>query len=123
MPRARRRSWSYLTKALPRLCPARASVDPMTPRSTHAWIALALVGLAVAAGASLAASRLASQDIGLASEPLTAGEDLAPGATTSESAQPDDAAAERRRLRRKRAAAERRRERARERRRERQRDR
>ena len=67
----------------------------MTPRSTYAWIALALVGLAVAAGASLAASRLASQDIGLASEPLTAGEDLAPGATTSESAQPDDAAAER----------------------------
>ena len=64
----------------------------MTPRSTTAWFALALVGLLVAAGASLAASRLASQDIGLASEPLTAGDSLAPGTTTGRSAQPDDAA-------------------------------
>ena len=48
------------------------------PRGSLIWIALALVGLAVAAGASLAASQLASQDIGLSSEPLTAGEDLAP---------------------------------------------
>ena len=68
--------------------PARALYRPfavtalacvrMTPRGTYAWIALALVGLAVAAGASLFASSLASQDIGLASEPLTASDDLAP---------------------------------------------
>jgi hypothetical protein len=42
------------------------------------WVALALLGLVVAAGVSLAASRLSSQHIGLSSEPLTAGEQLAP---------------------------------------------
>jgi hypothetical protein len=48
-------------------------------------VALALLGLVVAAGVSLAASRLSSQHIGLSSEPLTAGERLAPAehATTS----------------------------------------
>lgn len=42
------------------------------------WTALALVGLALAAGASLAASRLTSQRVALSSEPLSAGRDLAP---------------------------------------------
>jgi hypothetical protein len=42
------------------------------------WLALALLGLVLAAGISLAASRLSSQHIGLSSEPLTAGEGLAP---------------------------------------------
>jgi hypothetical protein len=42
------------------------------------WILLALLGLLVAAGISLAASNLVSQRIGLAAEPLSAGKALAP---------------------------------------------
>jgi len=42
------------------------------------WTLLALLGLAVAAGVSVAASHLVSQRIGLASEPLSAGKELAP---------------------------------------------
>jgi hypothetical protein len=42
------------------------------------WIALALVGLVVAAGVSLAASQLVSERIGLAAEPVSAGKELAP---------------------------------------------
>jgi hypothetical protein len=42
------------------------------------WLALALLGIVLAAGISLAASRLSSQHIGLSSEPLTAGEGLSP---------------------------------------------
>jgi hypothetical protein len=41
-------------------------------------VVLALIGLAIAAGAALAISRLVSQDIGLQSEPLSAGDRLAP---------------------------------------------
>lgn len=50
----------------------------MKRSSTLGWIALALAGLAVSAGASLAASRLAGQRIGLDSEPIQAGDRLAP---------------------------------------------
>ena len=46
--------------------------------STVRWIALALLGIAIAAGVSIAASRLASQQIGLASQPISAGDALAP---------------------------------------------
>jgi hypothetical protein len=42
------------------------------------WTALAILGLLIAAGVSVAASSLASQQIGLASEPLNAGDALAP---------------------------------------------
>jgi hypothetical protein len=42
------------------------------------WTLLALLGLAVAAAISVAASHLVSQRIGLASEPLSAGKELAP---------------------------------------------
>jgi hypothetical protein len=42
------------------------------------WIGLALMGIAIAAGISIAASRLASRQIGLASEPISAGDALAP---------------------------------------------
>jgi hypothetical protein len=42
------------------------------------WTVLALLGLTVAAGISVAASKLVSQRIGLASEPLSAGRELAP---------------------------------------------
>lgn len=42
------------------------------------WTALALAGLAIAAGVAFAASHLVSQRIGLASQPLNAGRELAP---------------------------------------------
>jgi hypothetical protein len=50
----------------------------MRATTTLRWIALALAGFVIAAGASVAASRLAGQRIGLASEPITAGNELAP---------------------------------------------
>lgn len=50
----------------------------MTSLGRIRWILLALVGLAVAAGVSVAASQLVSQRIGLAAEPVSAGKDLAP---------------------------------------------
>ena len=43
-----------------------------------AWLALALAGLVVAVGVAYAASLLASPDVGLTSEPLSAGAGLAP---------------------------------------------
>ncbi len=48
------------------------------------WIGLALLGMLIAAAISIAASRVASQQIGLASEPITAGDALAPGAQEQE---------------------------------------
>jgi hypothetical protein len=50
----------------------------MSAPSWLRWTLLALLGLAIAAGVSVAASHLVSQRIGLASEPLTAGRALAP---------------------------------------------
>jgi hypothetical protein len=44
------------------------------------WVLIALVGLGLAAGISVGASRLGSQPVGLSSEPLTAGDQLAPAA-------------------------------------------
>jgi hypothetical protein len=44
------------------------------------WIGLALLGIVVAAAVSVAASRLASQQIGLASQPVSAGDSLVPAA-------------------------------------------
>jgi len=44
------------------------------------WIGLALLGILIAAVVAFAASRLASQQIGLASEPVSAGDALAPKA-------------------------------------------
>ena len=59
--------------------------DPGTqgpPRGPHraGVIALALVGLALTAGITYAASTLVSQPIGLTSEPATVGDSLAPAA-------------------------------------------
>jgi hypothetical protein len=45
---------------------------------TARWIALAILGMLIAAAVSIAASRVASQQIGLASEPISAGDALAP---------------------------------------------
>ena len=50
----------------------------MCERGTLAWILAAVLGLAVAAGVMAAASHLSSQRVGLASEPPSAGERLAP---------------------------------------------
>jgi hypothetical protein len=44
------------------------------------WLGLALLGILIAAGVSIAASSLASQQIGLASQPISAGDALAPAA-------------------------------------------
>lgn len=50
----------------------------MTGLGSIRWVALALVGLAVAAGVSFAAGQVLSERIGLAAEPVSAGRDLAP---------------------------------------------
>lgn len=50
--------------------------------TTMRWVGLALLGVAIAVGVSIAASGLVSQQIGLASEPITAGDALAPQAAT-----------------------------------------
>src|SRR3954451_8180002 len=64
------------------MCPDRvpSGGDDMTTgrRAVAGWIALALVGLVVAVGVAYAASLLASPDVGLTSEPLSAGARLAP---------------------------------------------
>jgi len=44
------------------------------------WLGLALLGIVVAAAVAIAASRLAGQQIGLASQPVSAGDALAPAA-------------------------------------------
>ena len=46
--------------------------------ATWRWVLLAVVGLAVAVAVGIVASKVTSQRIGLASEPLKAGEALAP---------------------------------------------
>jgi hypothetical protein len=48
---------------------------------TWRWLGLALLGILIAAGVSIAASSLASQQIGLASQPISAGDALAPRTT------------------------------------------
>lgn len=50
----------------------------MTVSSSARWIGIALLGLAVAVAVAIAGSRLVSRQIGLASEPLDAGDKLAP---------------------------------------------
>ncbi len=45
---------------------------------TAIWVLAAILGIVLAAGLSWATSQLTSQHIGLASEPLTAGQRLAP---------------------------------------------
>ena len=52
----------------------------MHARTLLAWIAVGLIGLALAAGVTYAATQLSSQRIGLSAEPPSAGEQLAPPA-------------------------------------------
>jgi hypothetical protein len=46
--------------------------------ATWKWVALALLGLLIAGAVAVAASRLASEQIGIASESVSAGDRLAP---------------------------------------------
>lgn len=50
----------------------------MNLSATTRWIALALLGLAIAAAVAIAASNLVSRQIGIASESVSAGDALAP---------------------------------------------
>ncbi|MGZ4271691.1 MAG: hypothetical protein ACXVSX_21100 [Solirubrobacteraceae bacterium] len=50
----------------------------MTARTVIAWVVAAVLGLALAAGITLAASQLSSQRVGLSGEPLSAGDQLVP---------------------------------------------
>jgi uncharacterized membrane protein YgcG len=50
-------------------------------RRTALWILAAVAGVLVVAGVTAAASTLSTQSVGLSSEPLTAGDELAPTAT------------------------------------------
>lgn len=51
--------------------------------ATVKWISLALLGLVIAAAVALAASNLAGQQIGIASESISAGDALAPAIGTT----------------------------------------
>src|SRR3954468_24006782 len=53
-----------------------------------AWILGALAGVVLAAGVTYAASSLSTQRIGLSSEPVNAGRELAPRATATATATP-----------------------------------
>ncbi len=69
----------------PETPPDPASPEPSRRRGPVGVIALALIGLVLVAGVTYAASTLVSQPIGLTSEPLSAGETLAPTASTTTS--------------------------------------
>jgi hypothetical protein len=53
----------------------------MRSRATIKWAGLALAGLLIAVGVAIAAGNLAGRQIGLASEPISAGDALAPAAS------------------------------------------
>jgi hypothetical protein len=63
---------------LPSLYRRLSTFVSMRMPGTIRWAGLALLGVLIAAGVSIAASSLASQQIGLASEPVSAGDALAP---------------------------------------------
>jgi len=56
----------------------------VSPRGAAKWVALALFGLAIAIGVAIAAANLTSQQIGIASESVSAGDTLAPSLRTPE---------------------------------------
>jgi len=72
-------------------------------RRTLLWCLAAIAGVVLVAGVTYAASGLSTQEIGLSSEPLSAGEELAPKATATASptATPRKAAERRRKARRR----------------------
>ncbi len=54
----------------------------MSPRTVSAWALFAIIGLALAVGVSLAASRLTGEHVALSSEPIRADESLVPPTPT-----------------------------------------
>lgn len=56
-------------------------IGRLTSSPAVRWTALALLGVVIAVGVGVIASQVASQRIGLASEPVRAGETLAPSST------------------------------------------
>jgi hypothetical protein len=50
----------------------------MRPPATIKWVGLALVGLLIAIGVAIASTNLVSQQIGISSESISAGDALAP---------------------------------------------
>lgn len=60
----------------------------MSLSPTVKWVLLALVGLAIAIGVAVAAANLASQQIGIASESVSAGDALAPSLHVPAEAKP-----------------------------------
>ena len=64
--------------SLPSLYRSCSTFISMRMPATIRWAGLAILGLLIAAGVSIAAGSLASQQIGLASEPISAGDSLAP---------------------------------------------
>src|SRR3954468_23553138 len=63
------------------------------------WILGALAGVVLAAGVTYAASSLSTQRIGLSSEPVSAGQDLAPRRTATPAPTPKSKPKQRRRKR------------------------
>src|SRR3954452_11390932 len=57
------------------------ALPTVTPMKIALWILGALAGVVLAAGVTYAASSLSTQRIGLSSEPVDAGRELAPRAT------------------------------------------
>jgi hypothetical protein len=53
----------------------------MSRRTAAVWGLFAVLGVALAAGVSLATAEISRQHIGLSSEPLTAGKELVPRAS------------------------------------------
>lgn len=60
----------------------------MRMRNLLVWIAVGLIGLALAAGVTYAATQLSSQRIGLSAEPPSAGEELAPNVHSTRAGAP-----------------------------------
>lgn len=65
----------------------------MSLRGSLRWIGLALLGLVIAAAVALAAGHLASQQIGIASESVSAGNSLAPPVTSAHRRHKEDTGA------------------------------
>lgn len=67
----------------------------MTLSATAKWILLALLGLAIAIGIAIAAAHLTSQQIGIASESVSAGDTLAPALNAPPAGRPREDGGER----------------------------
>jgi hypothetical protein len=64
-------------------------IGRLTSSPAVRWTALALLGVVIAIAVGVIASQVASQRIGLASEPVRAGESLAPSSTSPAGHGPD----------------------------------